>query len=161
MASWLWGLWLRRLIRDAKPGVPWGAFGGWSESGTARGEPAVRSGGGWPGSRVAAVRSDGIDGGLMDNAILAGTDDVRWPQAGGVALPIAHELSCQKEGRGGAGRGRVSSVIIAPPQQGQRSSGGVETASSAGAIIGAGAGMSSSIRHNASFAARWPLARKP
>src|SRR6266481_7968566 len=102
----------------------------------------------------------GSTGGLMDNAILAGTDDVRCPQAGGVALPIAHELSCQKEGRGGAWRGRVPSVIIAPPQQGQRSSGSVETASSAGTIIGGGAGTLSSFRHSASFAARWPLARK-
>src|SRR5258708_28849951 len=123
MASWLGGLGLRRLSREAKPGVWWGAFGGGSESGTARGELAVRSGGDWPGSRVAAVRSDGIDGGLMDNAILAGTDDVRCPQAGGVALPIAHELSCQKEGRGGAGRGRGPAGIIPPPQPGQPSAG--------------------------------------
>src|SRR5258708_31638921 len=123
MASWLGGLWLRRLIGAAKPGVWWGAFGGGSGRGRAGGEPAVRSGGGWPGFRVAAVRSDGIDGGLMDNAILAGTDDVRCPQAGGVALPIAHELSCQKEGRGGAGRGRGPNVIIAPPQPGPPSAG--------------------------------------
>src|SRR5258708_13989788 len=123
MASWLGGLGLRRLSREAKPGVWWGAFGGGSESGTARGELAVRSEGGWPGSRVAAVRSDGIDGGLMDNAILAGTDDVRCPQAGGVALPIAHELSCQKEVRGGQGPCRVPERVIPPPHQAPPSAG--------------------------------------
>jgi hypothetical protein len=64
-------------------------------------------------------------------------------------------------GRRGCGRGRVPRVIIAPPQQGQRSSGRVGLASSAGAIIGAGAGTASSFRQSASFAARWPLARKP
>jgi len=161
MAGELWRLWLGRWVRDAKPDVPWGAFGGWSGSGTACSRPAMRSGGDWSGSSVSVVRSGGIDAGPMDKTIVAGTDDVRCPQVGGVALAIVHELSCQKEGRGGAGRGRVPSVIIAPPQHGQRSSGSVETVSLAGVIIGAGAGTSSSFRHNVSFAARWRLARKP
>ena len=39
---------------------------------------------------------------------------------GAVRMPPAHEVSCQKDGRHGVGRGSVASRIMGPPQQGQR-----------------------------------------
>jgi len=83
----------------------------------------MRVGVGFAGSDVSVLRSIGLEAGVTDNAIQTGADGRRCRQASGVGLGVAHELSCQKAGRRGSGRGSAPRVIIAPPQQGQRSSG--------------------------------------
>ena len=75
-----------------------------------------------------------------------------------------HEVSLQKKGLGGACPHRqMASVIIGPPQHGQRC---VAARGSAAALSASGArssccGLASSVRHSSSLVVRWPLARKP
>ena len=161
MADWLWGLWFGRLIHGGDLDVPRNRRNGLIAGCNALDVPMIRIGVGWFGRAVGVVVFGAIADMSRDKAILAGTHDCRSWQRDVIGMAAAHEVSCQKDGRLGCGLGRVPTVIIAPPQHGQRSSSCLETASSAGAIIGAGVGTSSSFRHNASFAARWPLARKP
>ena len=161
MAGELWGLWLRRLVRDADPDEPFGDLGGPIERSNARDALLVGSKGGWFGPVAAVIASCSIDGVPADKTILAGAHGGRWQQSGAVVRTAFHELSGQSDGRRGAGLGCVPKVIIVPPQPGQRSIGTVVPGWSARAGTGFGGRTSSSFRQKASFAARWPLARKP
>lgn len=78
---------------------------------------------------VGTARCDGSIGGepecvlqgtLSDKTIRAETHQRHWHAFDG-RVPAAHELSDQKDGRDGGGRGSGASVIIVPPQHGQRS----------------------------------------
>ena len=156
MAGGLWGLWLGGLVRDADLDLPGDARGGLIECGGAPGARPIGIGGGFAAVLVLPL----IDGMAADEAILAGTHSGRGGQPGTIGMSAAHELSHQMDGRRGSGRARGPSVIIVPPQHGQRSSRRGVTGSSV-AADGATSGASSSFRQSASFAARWPLARKP
>jgi len=131
------------------------------ENETVGGRPGIPNRRGQSGSGAAVLRPGRSGADVRDDAFLPCGDGVRYRQAGGVAVRVAHEVSCQKDGRRGCGRGRVMRVIIVPPQQEQRSglcNGAVSRACSAVDCAGT---TSSSLRQSASFAARWPLARKP
>ena len=156
MAGDLCGLWLNGLVRDADLDLARDALGGLTERGDARCRPPIGIGIGF----VAVLVSPLIDGMVADKEILAGAPGGRGGQSGAVEMSANHELSHQKDGQRGSGRARVPRVIIAPPQHGQRSSRRGVTGSSV-AADGATSGASSSFRQSASFAARWPLARKP
>src|SRR6185437_14783398 len=108
----------------------------------------VGSEGSWFGPVAVVVASCPIDGVSADKAILAGAHGGRWQQSGAVVMTAVHELSGQSDGRRGSDRGSVPKVIIVPPQHGQRSSGSVVPASSAGAGTGFGGGTSSSFRQS-------------
>src|SRR6185295_18684762 len=90
---------------------------------------------------------------LSPASLVAGSDECEAMRL------VAHELSFQKDGRVGNSGGRVVQVIIAPPQDGQRSS-----ACSGAAASCSASGLdepASSLRQRASLVWRWPLARKP
>lgn len=117
MAGELWGLWLFCLIRGADRDVPAAALSGLGEIGD-----DIRSAVTVIGSSFIAVeRRCVFHGGSSDKAIRAAAHRCRCREPGDGRMPAVHELSYQKEGRHGAGRGSVPSAIIVPPQHGQRS----------------------------------------
>jgi hypothetical protein len=160
MAGELWGLCLRRLVRDTGWAATWkglgrlmasGEAGFWRQMCAADAVLAV----------IAAVPGrDGIGVAAANGRILAGAIGVRCGRAGAASSPD-HEVSCQKDGRASIGRGKMAMTTMAPPQHGQGSGRCGKDASGSWSAAGSAGGMSRSLRQSASFAARWPLARKP
>jgi len=123
-AGWrarLWGLCLRRPVRDRPPEKPGDDLG-----------RLIASGGGDCGRRIraaavvvptiAANPAARLIGALMVNALIpAGAIGARRRKSGVSGWPARHEVSSQKDGRNGAGGGRTPSLTMAPPQHGQRS----------------------------------------
>jgi hypothetical protein len=103
MVGELWGLWLRRLVRDADPDEPFGDLGGLIERSNARDALLVGSKGvWWIGAVAVVVALRPIDGVSADKTILAGAQDGRGRQFGAFVTTAFHELSRQGDGRRGS-----------------------------------------------------------
>lgn len=163
-AGWrarLWGLCLRRSVRETRSGEARDDLGrvitiGEHDCGRQiHAENAVLI------ATAANPAQHRIEALSANQTIPTGAMGARCRKAGAAQAPMHHEVSSQKDGRQGVARGGMSRMTMAPPQHGQRSGrrgGMVSWACSAGA---SGDGTSSSLRQSASLAARWPLARKP
>ena len=128
MAGWLWGLWSAcGLVRELAIGRALAVIGPVWTGATAHGVgrrsermprtmSLVRSRRSLrPGVTVAGdERSDPVP--ARDRRPVSACAVLRGSAA-------AHEVSCQKDGRRGAGRGRMPRMTMVPPQHGQRSSG--------------------------------------
>jgi len=156
MAGVLWGLWLCGPMRGGADG---GLHGRRHWLVRCDGTIGV---GKWRGVAIGKAWYV-FAGGLLDKVFPANAYWCLCHEFYGERLPVAHELSFQKDRRDGGDGDGVPSAIIVPPQYGQGScvipallpccGRGVEV-STAGAIA-------NSLRHSASFSSRWPLARKP
>ena len=135
----LWGLCLRPAVRDTRSAAPRKGLGRLAESGEA---------GSWR-QMCAAVTIAAIPGRhrievrAANGRIVSGAIGVRCGRIGAASSPD-HEVSCQKDGRAGIGRGKKLMTIMTPPQHGQRSGRCGESALSIGSAAGSGWGMSRS-----------------
>ena len=154
-AGWrarLWGLCLWRWVREGVAAEMGGALGGLSAtrvsdcgSRIAMGDAAMRS--------VEAVVALHRVGMMPANAAsLAGVVVNRHQESRAAEVTVPHDVSAEKVGRGGAGRGRTASMTMTPPQPGQGSGRRGGTVSWTGSA--ATCGRSSSRRQTASLSAR-------
>ena len=155
MAGALWGLLLKRAVRDAsrhrqtsRP-TRIGGIGVADLSADISVDTRRQN------DRRRAERRFAMSG----SATGAGVDGRRWHDCGDKEISAAHEVSCHADGRRGMVRGRTPRIIIAPPQHGQRLTAMIVRSGARDDARGAGAAKS--LRQSASFSVRRPLARKP
>ena len=159
MADELWGLCLGRSVRDTPGGGVSEDLAGLSQS---------CEGDLWLPWRVAEAMS-ALTGGTVasrrigpmavDGRPPAGVVGVRCLEGDAVGSSADHEVSSARGGRADDGCGKMPRTTIVPPQHGQRSGGCAGRRS--WTWLPDGEATSSRLRQSASFAARWPLARKP
>jgi hypothetical protein len=145
-AGWrapLWGLCLRPVVRDTRAVVTrkdLGRLAGSGETGSWRQMSAAAA----VLAAIAAIPGrNGMEVPAANGRILAGAIGVRCGRLG-AASSSDHEVSCQKDGRAGIGRGKKPMTTKVPPQHGQRSGRCGGSVSSTGLAAGSGCGMSRS-----------------
>ena len=154
-AGWrvlLWGLCLWRRVRGARSAEARQDLDGRSVIGGVDGSRQIDAGNVVLGSTAAMVRQCRIAAVPANATLLASAIGVRWRKSGVGEPLMPQEVSSQNEGRSGAGRGRMPSKTMAPPQNGQCSGWRGGTASRTSSATASG--RSSNRRQSASLSAR-------